>query len=64
MMLLCGFAKASVTGMPRLTAKRMRRETQYHVHVPLDVGGANWDVAINVGTGEADDLLRYKEGPR
>ena len=55
-----GFAKATVAGAPRLTRKRMRRETQYHVHVPLDVGGAEWDVAVNVGTDDADDLLTYK----
>ena len=55
-----GFAKATVAGAPRLTRKRMRRETQYHAHVPLDVGGAEWDVAVNVGTDDADDLLTYK----
>lgn len=55
-----GFAKATINGAPRLTSKRLRRETQYYVHVPLNVGGAAWDVAVNVGTDDADDLLRYK----
>jgi hypothetical protein len=35
-------------------------ETQYHLHCNLQVGGATWYVAVNVGTNDADDLLKYK----
>jgi uncharacterized protein YukJ len=55
-----GFAKATVTGDPWLKASRGPRETQYHVHAGLDVAGEPWDVAINVGADDADDLLVYK----
>ncbi len=55
-----GFAKATVTGDPWLKPSPGPRETQYHVHATLDVAGNSWDVAINVGTDDADDLLVYK----
>src|SRR5208337_1403433 len=55
-----GFAKATVTGDPWLKPSPGPRETQYHVHSTLDVAGNSWDVAINVGTDDADDLLVYK----
>jgi uncharacterized protein YukJ len=55
-----GFAKAKITADPWLKPTRRRRETQYHIHVSLDVGGAAWDTAINVGTDDSDDLLRYR----
>lgn len=60
MTLAYGFAKATITGKPRLKGTRRRRETQYHVHVSLDVAGETWDSAINVGTDDADDLLHYR----
>jgi len=60
MTLAYGFAKAKVTGEPSLKGSRTRQETQYHVHTDLDVGGATWDVAVNVGTDDSDDLLQYK----
>jgi uncharacterized protein YukJ len=55
-----GYAKARIVHGPTLRAKPLGQETQYHQHLSLDVGGATWDVAINVGTDDADDLLRYR----
>lgn len=55
-----GFAKATVTGDPWLKPSPGPRGTEYHVHSTLDVAGNSWDVAINVGTDDADDLLVYK----
>jgi hypothetical protein len=37
-----------------------QHETQYHLHFSLLVDGDNWDVAVNVGTSDADDLLKFK----
>src|SRR5882724_10387576 len=55
-----GFVKAKIVSEPRLKSSRHRNEIQYHLHVSMLVGGENWDVAINVGTNDADDLLKYK----
>jgi hypothetical protein len=59
-----GFAKAKLTSLPRLTSKPMNssghQEVQYHLHVSLDVAGESWDTAINAGTDNAADLLKYK----
>jgi uncharacterized protein YukJ len=55
-----GFVKAKIVSEPRLKSSRHRNEIQYHLHVSMLVGGHNWDVAINVGTNDADDLLKYK----
>jgi uncharacterized protein YukJ len=55
-----GFVKAKIVSEPRLKSSRHRNEIQYHLHVSMLVGGDNWDVAINVGTNDADDLLKYK----
>ena len=64
MTLSYGFVKAKMTSPPRLTFKtvphRGKEEQQYHLHFSLDVDGENWDVAANVGTNYADDLLKYK----
>jgi uncharacterized protein YukJ len=48
-----------------MQSKRLRSETQYHLHARLLVrinGGSNqqWDSAVNVGTNDSDDLLNYK----
>jgi hypothetical protein len=60
-MTLCyGFAKAKIVDGPTLTSKPLDNETQYHQHIKLDVEGQIWDVAINVGTDDAEDLLRYR----
>jgi uncharacterized protein YukJ len=42
-----------------------QQETQYHLHATLQVanpggGTTNWDTAVNVGTNDSDDLLRFK----
>ena len=55
-----GFVKARIASQPSLRPSRRRREIQYHLHFSLLVDGANWDVAVNVGTNDSDDLLKYK----
>ena len=64
MTLQYGFLKAKMTSMPRLQSKTVQHdhfeETQYHLHFSVDVDGDNWDIAANVGTDNARDLLRYK----
>jgi uncharacterized protein YukJ len=55
-----GYAKARIVHGPTLRSKPLGHETQYHQHLSLDLDRANWDVAINVGTDDADDLLRYR----
>ena len=55
-----GFAKATIVSSPVLQGSRRRSETQYHLHFGLSVNGADWDVAVNVGTTDSDDLLKYK----
>ncbi|HLG80819.1 MAG TPA: DUF2278 family protein [Bradyrhizobium sp.] len=60
MTLAYGYVKAKLVSEPTLKPSRHKREIQYHLHAALDVGGARWDVAVNVGTNDADDLLKYK----
>jgi uncharacterized protein YukJ len=64
MTLAYGFVKAKMTSAPRLQAKSIHNgqdeETQYHLQFSVDVDGSNWDIAANVGTDNADDLLKYK----
>jgi uncharacterized protein YukJ len=55
-----GFVKAKVTSSPFLKGTHRKHETQYHLRCSMSVDGAAWDVAINVGTNDADDLLKYK----
>jgi hypothetical protein len=60
-----GFVKCKVISEPVLKSKHLKHEIQYHLHATLQVPTANggtqhWDAAINVGTNDADDLLRYK----
>jgi uncharacterized protein YukJ len=55
-----GYVKAKIISDPVLQPSRHSNEIQYHLHFTLLVDGANWDVAINVGTNDADDLLKYK----
>lgn len=60
-----GYVKARVISSPRIKGSRHKQEIQYHLHVDLAVpnktGGTDtWDVAINVGTNDADDLLQYR----
>ncbi|MBV9538771.1 MAG: DUF2278 family protein [Acidisphaera sp.] len=60
MTLSYGFVKAKVSSQPVMRGSRRRSETQYHLHFSLLVDGGNWDVAVNVGTNDSDDLLKYK----
>jgi uncharacterized protein YukJ len=62
MSLSYGFVKCKVVSDPVLKSSRHKQEIQYHLHSNLSVPGAaqNWDSAINVGTNDADDLLRYR----
>lgn len=60
-----GVVKARVISEPRVKGSRHKQEIQYHLHVNLAVPDENgrtstWDVAINVGTNDADDLLQYR----
>jgi uncharacterized protein YukJ len=55
-----GYVKAKIVSEPRLKPSRHGHEIQYHLHFSLLVDGNNWDVAVNVGTNDADDLLKYK----
>jgi len=60
MTLAYGYVKARLISEPALKPSRHKREIQYHLHASLDVAGDTWDVAVNVGTNDADDLLKYK----
>ncbi|SDE28464.1 DUF2278 family protein [Paraburkholderia lycopersici] len=55
-----GFVKAKIVSAPRLKSTRRPHEVQYHLHFGVTVNGAQWDIAVNVGTTDADDLLKYK----
>jgi hypothetical protein len=55
-----GFAKGKIVTSPRLKSTQRPHEVQYHLHFSLKVNGAQWDIAVNVGTTDADDLLKYK----
>jgi uncharacterized protein YukJ len=57
-----GFVKCKVVSNPVLKPSRHKQEIQYHLHASLSVEGSseNWDTAINVGTNDSDDLLRFK----
>jgi uncharacterized protein YukJ len=63
-MLSYGFVKCTLSGKCRIKSSYLKaqHETQYHLHVTLNVPGAPGlnDVAVNVGTNDADDLLRYR----
>ena len=55
-----GLVKAKISSKPVMKGSRHKNETQYHLHFGLRVDGGDWDVAVNVGTNDADDLLKYK----
>ncbi|KVW36288.1 DUF2278 family protein [Burkholderia ubonensis] len=55
-----GFVKAKVKAVAGLKALPHGSEIQYHIHLTLALPDGDWDVAINVGTNDADDLLNYK----
>src|ERR1700759_2628111 len=60
MSLQYGFVKSKVRAVAGLKGSGHRREVQYHVHLALALPDGDWDVAINVGTNDSDDLLTYK----
>lgn len=55
-----GYVKAKITSEPKLKSSRHKHEIQYHLHFSMLVDGTSWDVAVNVGTNDDDDLLKYK----
>jgi hypothetical protein len=55
-----GYVKAKIVSEPVLKPSHRSHETQYHLHFNLLVEGEKWDVAINVGTNDDNDLLKYK----
>ena len=55
-----GFVKAKLTSDPVMKGSRHKNEIQYHLRFSMLVDGAPWDVAVNVGTSDADDLLKFK----
>jgi uncharacterized protein YukJ len=55
-----GFVKAKLISEPVLKGSRHANEIQYHLHFHMTVDGQPWDVAVNVGTSDADDLLKFK----
>lgn len=64
MALSYGFIKCKIVNNRPIFLKptRRRHEIQYHLHVALAIedDDRRWDTAINVGTNDSDDLLRYK----
>jgi uncharacterized protein YukJ len=55
-----GFVKSKLASDPVLKPSRHGNEMQYHLRFSMTVDGAPWDVAVNVGTSDADDLLKFK----
>src|SRR5215813_11445214 len=55
-----GYVKAKIVSEPKLKSSRHKHEIQYHLHFSMLVDGDKWDVAVNVGTNDDDDLLKYK----
>jgi uncharacterized protein YukJ len=67
MTLKYGYVKCKVSSILPIVSKFIadQNETQYHLRAKLLVATPNggtetWDTAINVGTDDDDDLLRYK----
>lgn len=65
MTLQYGFFKANLADAnpPAMRAKFIpqQHETQYHLHITLQAAQEQpWDCAINVGTDDANDLLRFR----
>lgn len=60
MHLTYGFAKGAVLAAPTLKGSRRKQEIQYHLHTQLDLDGESWEIAVNVGTNDADDLLKFR----
>ena len=60
MALTYGFVRGTVASISGLKSSRHKREIQYHLHAQLEASGETWELAINVGTNDADDLVRYR----
>jgi uncharacterized protein YukJ len=60
MSLAYGFVKSKIKSIVGLKAAGRHSEIQYHIHLTLALPDGDWDVAINVGTNDADDLVKYK----
>lgn len=60
MALTYGLIKCKLKSGSVLKASRHKNEIQYHIHTTLQSNDGDWDSAINVGTNDADDLLKYK----
>ena len=60
MSLSYGLVKARATSNGWLKPKPAPNEVQYHEHFSVEVDGAKWDIAVNVGTTDSDDLLRFR----
>ncbi len=60
MTLRYGYVKAKLASDPVLKGSRRRNDIQYHLHFSMTVAGQPWDIAVNVGTNDADDLLKFK----
>jgi uncharacterized protein YukJ len=55
-----GVLKGHVAGDPWSQAARHSDDVHFHLHVEVDTGGRGvFDVAVNVGTNNPDDLLMY-----
>jgi|SRR5271165_151850 len=65
MALTYGCLKCKIVTDPVLKSSRHKNEIQYHLHSTLEITAQDgstqqWDSAINVGTNDSDDLLKYK----
>ncbi len=63
-MLTYGLVKCRIVGDIELRGTKRKREIQYHLHATLSMENQDdvrqWDSAINVGTNDGDDLLKYR----
>lgn len=60
MTLTYGYLKSKISSPTSLRATRRKSEIQYHLHAQFAAGAESWEAAINVGTNDADDLLKYR----
>jgi hypothetical protein len=60
MTLAYGFVKARLATDPVLKGTRRKSQVQYHLRFGLSVDDTPWEVAVNVGTNDADDHLKFK----
>jgi len=60
MTLTYGYLKSKISSATSLKATRRKSEIQYHLHAQFNAGAESWEAAINVGTNDSDDLLKYR----